>query len=110
MQLIQQKDSQLTYQWIEENDNPTAACANPGRYLATMMKEPNGPFESIANNSDRSGRILFTRTITGQTINSDNRPELLTQVKYSFDGPEQSVQQENRIIELSPSFQANCYQ
>ena len=41
IQLIQQKDSQLTYQWIEENDNPTAACANPGRYLASMMEEPN---------------------------------------------------------------------
>lgn len=110
MQLIQQKDSQLTYQWIEENDNPEVACENPGRYLATMIKEANGPFESLADNTNRSGKMLFTRTVTGEAINSSDGPELLTQVKYSFNGPERSIQQENRIVELSPSFQANCYQ
>jgi type II secretory pathway pseudopilin PulG len=110
MQLIQQKDSQLTYQWIEENDDPNVACANPGLYLASMIKEENGPFESIANNLDRSGKELFTRKVIGQTINPYGGPKLLTQVKYSFDGPDRAIQKENRIIELSPSFQSHCYQ
>ena len=110
MQIIQQKDSQLTYQWIEENDDPKVACANPGRYLATKLADANGPFGTTADNTDKSGNVLFTRTVTGQTINPSGGPELLAEVKYSFEGPEQSIQTENRIVELSPSFQANCYQ
>ena len=110
MQLIQQKDSQLTYQWIKENDDPKVACANPGRYLASMLEDNSAPFASTADNKDKSGNVLFTRTVSGHAINPGSGPELLTQVKYSFEGPEQSIDSENRIVELSPSFQANCYQ
>ena len=113
IQLIQQTDSQITHQWIADNDNPLNACSNPGQYLADRLTETGGPFESKPTNINQSTqKKLFDRTISSRSISktNGNKPKLLTQIIYSFQGPENSVNQEQRVIELSPSFQANCYQ
>ena len=119
IQLLQQADSQLTYQWIVENGNPVSACANPGQYLADRLDEEGGPFEvKPTNTSGAEGTKLFERTITsgslpnpttGDKDSSSSKPQVLTRVVYSFEGPEQTIGEEQRIVKLSPSFQANCY-
>ena len=121
IQLLQQADSQLTYQWIVENGNPASACANPGQYLADRLDEEGGPFEvKPTNTSGAEGTKLFERTITSGSLpnpttsdadsnSSSNKPQVLTRVVYSFEGPEQTIGDEKRIVKLSPSFQANCY-
>ena len=113
IQLLQQADSKLTHQWIVENDNPTTACANPGQYLATRLKEGDGPFEvKPSNTSGAEQTKLFDRTISGAALTglSASNAQVLTRIVYSFEGPEQSIGEEKRIVKLSPSFQANCYQ
>merc|ERR1739848_877883 len=100
MQLIQQKDSQLSYQWISENDDAKEACSNPGSYLATQIKNADGPFGVKAKNKNDAGNVLFTRSLSGSTVATESGAKLLTRVKYNFDGPEQSVEKESRIVEL----------
>ena len=69
IQLLQQADSQLTYQWIVENGNPVSACANPGQYLADHLDEEGGPFEvKPANSNGAEGMKLFERTITSGSL------------------------------------------
>lgn len=126
IQLLQQADSQLTYQWIVENGNPASACANPGQYLATLLDEEGGAFEVRPTNTSGPEQIKqFKRTITSEALPDPNetilgsdasetssnvKPKVLTRIVYSFEGPEQTVGDEKRIVKLSPSFQANCYQ
>ena len=84
IQIVQQKDSQLTYQWIKNNDDPDVACKNPGSYLAEWINNENKFVQTIPENSDRIENRLFTRMVTGKSINSSGGPKQLTQVKYSF--------------------------
>ena len=112
IQLLQQADSQLTYQWIVENGNSANACADPGQYLATLLDEAGGPFEVKPSNTIGGEKTkLFDRTISGAALTdlSASNAQVLTRIVYNFEGPEQSVGEEKRIVKLSPSFQANCY-
>jgi type II secretory pathway pseudopilin PulG len=113
IQLLQQADSQLTYQWIVENGNSANACADPGQYLATLLDEAGGPFEVKPSNTigGEKTKKLFERTISGAALTglSASNSHVLTQIVYSFEGPEQTIGNEKRIVKLSPSFQANCY-
>lgn len=121
IQLLQQADSKLTYQWIVENDNPVNACTNPGQYLADLLDEEGGPFEVKPTNTSGAAKTeLFDRTISSRPLPSPTtsdtdtnstsyKSKVLTQIVYSFEGPEQTIGDERRIVKLSPSFQANCY-
>ena len=112
IQLLQQADSQITRGWIEENGDINVACENPGEYLAMIFNDAGGEYYARPNNTDPSTQgQLFERTIAGrELLTADvDEPKMLAQVVYTFEGPEQSVEQEQRIIELSPSFQAHCY-
>ena len=121
IQLLQQADSQLTHQWIVENGNSANACADPGQYLATLLDEAGGPFEVKPSNTIGGEKTkLFDRTISSRPLPSPTtsdtdtnstsyKSKVLTQIVYSFEGPEQTIGDERRIVKLSPSFQANCY-
>ncbi len=88
MQLLHQADAQLTYQSIPEADRATA-CINPAQALSTAI----GNIPSPTNIS----RSIDTNTVPGIAV-----------ITYSFDAPEQSINTEKRVLELSANFQTSC--
>ena len=60
IQIVQQKDSQLTYQWIKNNDDPDVACKKTGSYLAEWINNENKFVQTIPENSDKL-KIAFSQ-------------------------------------------------
>ena len=96
IQAMQKEDSYYTDSWIINNGGQEAlrsACNNPpealSNHLQTVAPEPR--LEAI------------TRTFDISSI-----PGIL-RIVYSFEGPEQQVKAEQRIIEMTPNFAAKCY-
>ena len=96
IQSMQQEDSYYTDAWIIENGGQEAlksACANPpeklSNHLQTVAPEPR--------------LAAITRT-----FDIDSTPGIL-RIIYSFEGPEQQVKAEQRVIEMTPNFAAKCY-
>ncbi len=88
MQLLHQADAQLTLESIPEADR-AAACINPAQALSTAI----GNIPSPTNIS----RSIDTNTVPGIAV-----------ITYSFDAPEQSINTEKRVLELSANFQTDC--
>ena len=96
IQAMQKEDSYYTDAWIINDGGQDAlesACINPpetlSNHLQTVAPEP------------RLGAI--TRTFDFSSI-----PGIL-RIAYKFEGPEQQVKAEQRIIEMTPNFAAKCY-
>jgi type II secretory pathway pseudopilin PulG len=96
IQAMQKEDSYYTDAWIIDDGGQDAlqsACTNPpealSNYLQTVAPEPR------------------LATIT-RTFDFDSIPGIL-RIIYSFEGPEQQVKSEQRIIEMTPNFAAKCY-
>ena len=96
IQAMQKEDSYYTGHWIIENGGQSAlesACNNPSQalsnHLQTVAPEPR--------------LAAITRTFDISSI-----PGIL-RIIYSFEGPEQQVKAEQRIIEMTPNFAAKCY-
>ena len=96
IQAMQKEDSYYTDAWIIENGGQEAlksACTNPPKalssHLQTVAPEPR--------------QAAITRTFDISSI-----PGIL-RIVYSFEGPEQQVKAEQRIIEMTPNFAAKCY-
>lgn len=96
IQAMQKEDSYYTDAWIIENGDQEAlksACTNPpealSSHLQTVAPEPR--------------QAAITRTFDISSI-----PGIL-RIIYSFEGPEQQVKAEQRIIEMTPNFAAKCY-
>jgi len=89
MQLLHQADAQLTYQSIPEADRATA-CINPAQALSTAIEAKVPAPTSIS-------RSIDTNTVPGIAV-----------ITYSFDAPEQSINTEKRVLELSANFQTSC--
>ena len=96
IQAMQKEDSYYTDSWIIDDGGQEAmrsACNNPpealSKHLQTVAPEPR--LEAI------------TRTFDISSI-----PGIL-RIVYSFEGPEQQVKAEQRIIEMTPNFAAKCY-
>lgn len=132
IQVLQQTDSKISIQWIKEEGDFINACENPGEYLANLLKV-GGKFYVAPRNADESNNEsstdekteetgLFRREIMSKGLPSSNNSggadstisnptkQLLTRVVYTFQGPEKAINEEKRVVELSPSFQAFCYQ
>lgn len=98
IQLLQMQDSYLTKEAItSESGLNTAldtACISPSTFLKNHLKKDNvaGIIEHPQVNMDWN----------------DTNPYLLT-ITYSFEAPEASIGEEQRITELNPNFSSQCY-
>lgn len=96
IQAMQKEDSYYTAEWIIDNggqEDLKSACTNPPEALSSYLQ----------NVAPEPRLAAITRTFDFQSI-----PGIL-RVIYSFEGPEQQVQAEQRIIEMTPNFAAKCY-
>ena len=96
IQAMQKEDSYYTDEWIIDNGSQEAlksACTNPPEALSSHLQTV-APEPRLAD---------ITRTFDISSI-----PGIL-RIVYSFEGPEQQVKAEQRIIEMTPNFAAKCY-
>ena len=96
IQAVQKEDSYYTDAWIIDDGGQEAlqnACENPPETLSNHLKTV-APEPRLA---------AITRTFDFSSI-----PGIL-RIIYSFEGPEQQVKAEQRIIEMTPNFAAKCY-
>ena len=96
IQSLQKEDSYYTENWIRENKGEESfeyACKKPAEALRNRL-------ESVAPKPRIKG---ISRTLDVEKI-----PGILT-VTYSFQGPEQQIEDEYRVIEMAPNFAAQCY-
>ena len=93
IQTMQKEDSYFTYDWISRNQNISDSCQNPPEalkeHLQNVVSDPN--IEGITRKFD-----------------STSIPGILT-VEYNFEGPEQAIGNEIRLIEMNPNFSSECY-
>ena len=96
IQAMQKEDSYYTAEWIIENGGQEAlnrACINPPEALSNHLQ----------NVAPEPRLAAITRS-----FDFDSIPGIL-RIVYSFEGPEQQVKAEQRIIEMTPNFAAKCY-
>ncbi len=96
MQTIQQQDSRLTWEAVKIHGDQQTACNNPAAYLKDKVENTNTEYFVNPPNG-------INRTISVSTINPG-----IMRIEYNFDGPENSVRIERRILELNPTFAADC--
>ena len=96
IQEIQQQDSRITWETIKQLDDEQVACNKPAEYTKNKL-ETTGSGYFVASPQD----------VIREISKSPTAPEVMV-IKYSFDGPEHSVGTETRIIELNPTFTADC--
>ena len=96
IQAMQKEDSYYTDAWIIDNEGQEgfkSACSNPPEalrnHLQTVAPEP---------------RLAAIK----RTFDTSYIPGIL-RIIYSFEGPERQVKAEQRIIEMTPNFAAQCY-
>ena len=96
IQTMQKEDSYYTDSWIIQNGGAEAlqnACTNPPdalrKHLQSVAPQPREA--AIKRSFDISAVPGILRII------------------YSFEGPEQQVNEEKRMIEMNPNFAAKCY-
>ena len=96
MQKIQQQDSRLTWEAVKIFGDQQIACSNPAQYAKEQIENNNTEYFVGPPNS-------INRTISVST----NNPGIM-RIEYDFDGPENSVAIERRVLELNPTFAADC--
>ena len=96
IQAMQKEDSYYTDAWIIDDggqEDLKSVCSNPPEALSNHLQ----------NVAPEPRLAAITRTFDFQSI-----PGILS-IIYSFEGPEQQVKVEQRIIEMTPNFAAKCY-
>ena len=96
IQAMQKEDSYYTDAWIIDDGGQDAlqsTCTNPPEALSNHLQTV-APKPRLA---------AITRT-----FDIDSIPGIL-RIVYSFEGPEQQVKAEQRVIEMTPNFAAKCY-
>jgi prepilin-type N-terminal cleavage/methylation domain-containing protein len=113
-QLIQQSDSQITKDRLQNNFFSPAtfkeACDDAAQFLIDQISD-TGKF------TIKQPEILTTKTDyqlkrTERALNisrSQNSPVKVMEVTYEFESPEQSFGTETRTFEISPTFSSVCY-
>ena len=96
MQKIQQQDSRLTWDVVKTFGDQQIACSNPAQYVKEKIENNNTEYFVDPPNN-------INRTINASTINPG-----IMRIEYDFDGPENSVGIERRVLELNPTFAADC--
>lgn len=95
IQLLQQADSYLTFESLT-SEQQASACQNPTSYLIPYLEN------EVPQTDLRQG---IKRTI----VAGDGATQDLVEVTYQFEGPENGVGDEFRVIEMNPNFSAQCY-
>ena len=96
IQAMQKEDSYFTDSWIINNDGESAlqnACNNPPEALSQHLQTV-----APATREAAVKRSFDISTIPG-----------ILRIIYTFEGPEQQISTETRVIEMSPNFAAKCY-
>ena len=96
IQTMQKEDSYFSYDWISRNQNISDACKNPPKALEDHL-------ENVVSGPNIEGIKGITRNFDSTSI-----PGILT-VEYNFEGPEQAIGSEIRLIEMNPNFSSECY-
>lgn len=96
IQEIQQQDSRLTWEAVEHLREEQIACKNPTEYTKLKLETESSGY--YVQQPDKIERVIS---------DSSNAPGVMV-ITYNFDGPENSVGTEKRVIELNPTFAADC--
>ena len=96
IQAMQKEDSYYTDAWIIDNggqEGLKSACSDPPEALRNHLQ-----------NVAPEPRLAAIK----RTFDTSSIPGIL-RIAYRFEGPEQQVKTEQRIIEMTPNFAAKCY-
>ena len=96
IQAMQKEDSYYTDAWIIDNEGQEgfkSACSDPPEALSNHLQ-----------NVAPEPRLAAIK----RTFDTSSIPGIL-RIIYSFEGPERQVKAEQRIIEMTPNFAAQCY-
>ena len=102
IQAMQKEDSYYTAEWIIEEGGEDAlkkACSDPDPETGPPMALRDH-LQTIA---PKPRLTAITRTFDVNTV-----PGIL-RIVYNFEGPEQQIKAEERIIEMTPNFAVTCY-
>ena len=96
IQEVQQQDSRLTWEVVKQFNEEQLACNQSTQYAKDKL-------ETIG-----SGYYVAPPDQVNRTISESNAAPGVMVITYSFDAPENSVGIEKRVIELNPTFAADC--
>ena len=102
IQLIQQADSRFSLESISSKEQ-RLACIDPGNYLKQQLEDSGGsaavppPVVKGINGNNPIKRVIKPGQQPGITV-----------ITYEFTAPENSIENERRVIELNPHFQSHC--
>ena len=96
IQEIQQQDSRLTWDVIKQRNDEQLACNQSTQYTKKKL-------ETVG-----SGYYVAPPNQANRAITESNAAPGVMVITYSFDAPENSVGVEKRVIELNPTFAADC--
>jgi type II secretory pathway pseudopilin PulG len=109
IQLLQKKDSYLTFDSIRNLEDEAIACEDPTDYLITHLtkNDSNQTIELSKLGITRSMKVgMYTLQIGAQ---DHIKKRDWVEVSYQFTAPETGIDDEYRVIELNPNFSAQCY-
>ena len=102
IQAMQKEDSYYTSEWIIEEGGEDAlqkACSDPDPKIGP----PIALRDHLQSIAPEPRLTAITRKFDIDTV-----PGIL-RIVYNFEGPEQQIKAEERIIEMTPNFAATCY-
>jgi type II secretory pathway pseudopilin PulG len=112
----QDADRPVFINYIDRNQQPNAKCKKP-EYFSGLDKIEQGKI-AIKCACESPALILAMHLLsidtgprsaqTMRNIEIRTNPEIL-RIIYSFKGPEQQIDNEQRIIDMNPNFAAQCY-
>ena len=110
IQAMQKEDSYYTAEWIIENrgqESLEKACSSGDDTQDDDDPFSGPPPNALKNHLKTVAPEPRLASIT-RSFDPSSIPGIL-RIIYNFEGPEQQVKAEQRIIEMTPNFAAKCY-
>ena len=113
MAMIQQADSNLTWDHIQSAGQELASCRSPASFFRDVISDGL----DVTDQGVTTTRVTpvaepsLPQGVTGvltRTINEGDSDDIIL-VTYEFQGPEANVQSERRVMEIYPVFAESCY-
>ena len=118
MERIQQKDSLLTWESIEAENEVRVACleqqsmdssnppsGGPASYLKSKLEDSNNPY--YVSPPKKLGSANLRREIRA---GSDSTNTMTALIIYRFTTPDFNQGEEQRVLELNPNYAPRCFQ